>query len=132
MRKVLLVLICLTLGVFSGCTLPQQAEAAVVPDPMPKAADQGQVAPALDMEKRRVNGKMEAHFTNNTRREVGVLVGSNMLRLKPGQVGSLPVPKFEKLLICDFVDDGNGMQARMFCETMISPKVGKGRYLPPK
>lgn len=132
MKSVPQVLICLILGAFCGCALPRQAEAENVPVPKPKAADRGQVAPALDMEIRRVNGIMEAHLANNTRREVGVLVGNNRLRLKPGQVGSLAVPKVEKLQICEFVDDGNGMKSRIFVETMISPKVGNRRFLAPK
>jgi hypothetical protein len=132
MRKMPQILLCLTLGAFSGCEQPQQVEATVVPAPKPKVADQGQVAPSLEMEIRRVNGMMEAHFTNNTRREVGVLVGNSRLRLKPGQAGKLPVLKNEKLLICYFVDDGNGAKPRMFLESVISPKDGKRRYLLPK
>ena len=131
MRKLLRIFICLTLGGFGGCMEVKKAAGGAAPAPKPKVADQRQVAPALEMEIRGVNGMMEAHFANNARREVGVLVGNNMLRLKPGQAGKLPVPKHERLRIYDFVDDGNGTQARIWFETTIFPKAAKRRFVTP-
>lgn len=128
MKKWPQMIICLALAGFGGCMGPQQAAGGVAPAPKPEVAEKERLAPALELEVRGVNGIMEAHFKNNTRKEVGVMLGNVRMKLKPDQAGKLPVAKVEKLQVFDFVD---GVGARIRFETMLSPMAGRRRFLAP-
>lgn len=90
------------------------------------------VPPVLAMEIHEVAGGMEAEFTNHTTAEVGVKVGKQLIKLKPGESAGFPIQKQEKLNIYEKFRKQGKNEWRHRAVTFIFPRAGKAEFLRPR